>query len=127
MFGIILTSFGQSDTIDCDSKIDTLTGLEIYTYVDSEPTPKRGEKELYNEFRKIEVPTCMNSYGRLIIAFIVDTEGKIEGKRVLIDVEGTDYAEQVLKLIDNIEWLPGICDDIAVPALRMVSVRICLQ
>jgi len=121
-----LTAAGQSDTTDCDSQIDTLTGLEFYKYVDSEPTPKEGEKALFNEFRKIKVPTCMSIHGRLFIAFIVDAEGNVKGKRVLRDLEETDYAEQIFKLIDNIEWVPGICNGATVSSLRVVSVRICL-
>ncbi len=121
-----LTAIGQSGTINCDSQVDTLTGLKFYKYVDREPKPKGGMKVLFNEFKKIEFPTCTNYNSRLIVAFIVDAEGEIKGKRVLRGGEGTNYAEQVMKLIDNIDWLPGICDNEVVPSLRMVSVRICL-
>jgi len=124
----LLLCFGQINYIDCTSEIDTLTGLTVYTYPDSIPTPKGGEKLLVKELTKLDSPLrCSTIYGKIFVAFIVDTEGNINGKRVLRDIEETDFADQVFKLVEQLEWMPGTCQGEKVPTVRILGVRIDFQ
>jgi hypothetical protein len=127
VFGTSLTTYGQSDLTDCSSTIDTLTGGEVYSFVDKMPTPEGGELKLFEEMKKLKYSTCMTLDSQILVAFIVDTSGHVIGKRIIKDIAGTDLSDQVLTLIDNVNWIIGTCKGIPVPVMYRLPVRVCLK
>ena len=113
----------RSETEDCISLIDSLTGRKIYQFVDRMPSPKDGEAKLLKKLKEIKlnnIPEHIQT--KIIVEFIVDSDGKIFGKRVIKNIEGTDLAEQVLKIIDDIEWTIGTCNGSQVPVIYTLPV-----
>jgi hypothetical protein len=60
--------------------------------------------------------------GRVIVAFIVEVDGTLKGKRVMKNIRGTDLGEQLLQLIDNVNWIPGKCHGQVVPTMQTFPV-----
>jgi len=120
-----LSSFGQTDSTNCVTHIDSITKQQVYNFVDYMPTPKGGQKELFKALKNINFQSsCSNYESVLYVAFIVNAHGEIEGKRVIKDIIGTDFSDQILSLVDSVEWNPGVCDSIAVPVVYILPVRI---
>jgi hypothetical protein len=124
-----LMVFGQKDDLDsCISQLDTLTRIEVYTDVDQMPTVDGGMQAIYYEISKsIKLPNNFEKYsleGKTYVAFIVTEEGNIIGQRVIKNVEGTDFAEQLLLIIDKFKWYPGICDEKPVPTILILPMII---
>ena len=127
LFGICLRSYGQADSLDCISMLDTLIERQVYTLVDKMPTPVGGDIILFEELKKLKYPQkCGTLNSTILVAFIVDTSGQLIGKRIIKDIEGTDLADQVLTLIDNITWTIGSCNDKPVPVLFQMPIKISL-
>lgn len=116
-----LFAFGQTkaDTVTCYTKLDTLTQQLIYTRVDTMPDVKGGSHVLYKEISKrIKYPVDKLSFdSKVIIAFLVMEDGRILGKRIINDIDGTDLASQLFNIVDDLEWRPGTCNGMYVPAL----------
>ena len=121
--GTSLNSFGQNTSADCVYEVDTLTGETVYTSVDSMPSPLKGNKELMNELKDLQYTTDPVSWEtKIYVAFIINENGELTGKRILKNIDGTDLAEQVLTLVDNVEWKPGKCNGSPVPVLYKLPV-----
>jgi len=109
---------------ECVSFVDTLTGMKIYSFVDSMPKPKEGELNLFEKIKGIKVkPICGEIRGSILVAFIVDIDGNLIGKRIIKNIEGTDFAEQVLTLIDDVEWIVGTCQGNLVPVIYQLPIK----
>lgn len=121
------TIFAQSDTIKCLSTLDTLTGIKVYQNVDKFPSVNGGDELLFAELNKLEHPTCGHYEGKIWVAFIVDIDGSLKGKRILRDVEGTDFGKQVLTLIDNLKWIPAECNGQKVATIYRFPMNICYK
>lgn len=91
------------------------------------PTPEGGELKLYEEIKKLKYPSCMTLDSKILVAFIVDTSGHVIGKRIIKDIEGTDLSDQVLTLIDNVNWIIGTCKGRPVPVMYQLPVILCFK
>lgn len=112
----------------CISFIDTLTGKRIYKFVDSMPKPKDGDLNLFEKFKDLKIkPNSGQTQTKILVAFIIDKDGKLTGKRIIENIEGTDIAEQVLTLIDEVEWIIGTCKGEPVPVIYLLPVKIQLK
>lgn len=116
--------FGQNDKpkISCYSKLDTLTQQQVYRSVDKMPEVKGGFQELSNEvYKTIKWPPNEDKPldTKIIVAFVVQENGQISGKRVIKNIAGTNFADQLLKIIGELKWSPGTCNGKAVPTLYL--------
>jgi hypothetical protein len=122
-----LTAYGQEklDSSRCIIQIDTLTKREVYSFNDRIPRIKEGKETLMKEVRKLKASNVAiqnDPGGKVIIAFIVEVDGTLTGKRVLKNIPGTDLGEQLLDLVDNVSWIPEKCNGKVVPTLQIFPV-----
>ncbi len=129
----VIVAFGQkSDLRVCREQIDTLTKQKIFSTVDSLPKVKGGTEELYKKISKqIRFPHFQSdsdaSSIKIIVAFIVNIDGKITGKRTIKNNQGNIVADQLLNIIDDFKWTPGICNNKEVPTLYILPVIMCIK
>lgn len=116
--------WAQTAAIACSSQADSLTGRTVYLLTDQMPEVVGGEETLIRELRQIRYPDQGCYGGKVIIAFIVDTDGKATGKRIIKDPSGDKFGSQMLDRLDHITWIPGSCQGIPVPVLYHVPVII---
>ncbi|HWY38395.1 MAG TPA: hypothetical protein VNY73_07530 [Bacteroidia bacterium] len=92
---------------------------------DKIPAIKGGVEKLIEEFKKLKYPPNKTSMPKdAEVAFIIDANGKLSGKRIVKNIQGTDVAKQMLLLIDNVKWVPAICNNENVPFLYTIPFRI---
>lgn len=124
MFAICLSCFvfnevsAQTIKFNCSVFKDTLTHKIIYKQADTIPEPEGGIQALSLAIaRKLRAPVDFS--GRIIVAFIVEANGTIDGKRVIKDESGKEevFGKQILNLINNVKWKPALCNGKAVPFL----------
>ena len=118
---------GQTETRNCPTQIDTLTNLEVYKVVDEMPTVSGGMQVLYQTIRKGIKYQSIDEYSvqsKIIIAFIVGSDGQITGKRIIQNVAGTNLAQQMLDIVDDLKWQPGKCNGIPVPTLQLIPMMV---
>ena len=103
---------GKSAIDTCDQGRDTRTGRNIYFTADTSPQCEIGQIELMRRLSKslvyqdAKIPDDGNF--RYEVAFIVETNGKISGGRVLRD--NTDHiGKQILKVMESCQWRPANC------------------
>lgn len=109
-----LRTIAQSDT----SIAGNNSHQKIYEFVDKMPEPKEGIKELYNQLSYIKLPNELEvSQSKVLVAFVVHPDGRISGKKVIQDIDGSGIGTQVLRIIENLEWIPGSLDGTPVPVL----------
>jgi periplasmic protein TonB len=124
----VVVAFGQGESNDsCRAQVDTLTHLEVFRIVEKMPTVEGGMQALYKEIsKKIKYPHIDKHpiESKVIIAFVVDANGKILGKRIIKNITGTDLGEQLLEIVDDLRWDPGRCNGQAVPTLQLIPMII---
>jgi hypothetical protein len=123
-----LLAFAQKDVKNpCVSKVDTLTNVEVFLTVDKSPTVQGGMQALYTEVaKKIKYPDSEGDRtgAKVFVAFIVNTDGQIKGQRIVKNIDGTDLAEQLLDIIDDMKWIPGLCKGKPVATLLVMPMII---
>jgi len=108
-------------TYSCQTETDSITKQIVYTVVDIEPANEGGKSKLAREFEKITLsnkfPVDSLKYdSRVIVAFIVDSNGKVRDERLIRDK--TKYVgAEMLKIIRSFNWSPGKCNGETVPVL----------
>ena len=55
---------------------------------------------------------------KVYVAFVVQTDGKLVGQRIIKNVKGTDLAEQFLNILGDFKWEPGICNGKAISTIE---------
>jgi hypothetical protein len=128
LFG--LYCFGQSEKPKCSSNLDSLLNKTVYSVVDKMPEPVGGDIELHRKLVRNLVyrQDSTNTIGsRVYVGFVIDINGKVIGKRIFGNIEGTDLAQQALALVDKVEWNSGMCDGEKVPVLYKLPITICLK
>ena len=67
--------------------------------------------------------------GRVLVAFVVETNGTIDGKRVIYDPAGNDrlFSKQLLDILSSVKWKVGLCNGESVPCLYTFPLNIDLQ
>lgn len=128
LFFVALSVSGQALKTPCVVKIDTLTNTEIYERSDEYPDVEGGTPVLMKELRKVRISEeDYNFTGRVRVSFIVGTDGKLTGKRIDRDTCISNVEIQILKLVDNLKWIPGKCEGRNVPMLYRLHMYICLS
>ena len=115
-------SYGVSDT--CKKVKDTLTERIVYLTADIEPACEGGQSALLRSMNKtVFYPDSLltgEMDTRYTVSFIVETDGKISGGRV-VHGRTTQIADQILKAVKNCRWFPGKCNGRKVAVLYSYS------
>lgn len=119
-------AIGQNKSI-CMSTLDSLTKMVIYTSPEQLAEPRDGMPALFKSISKqltlSTTPTDLTE-SKVLVSFVVTVEGKITGQRVLKNIQNTDAAEQVLNIISNYKWTPGLCNNQIVSSILTIPVLI---
>jgi outer membrane biosynthesis protein TonB len=122
MFNGIVAFAQNSGKDSCSSLLDTLTNQKVFKFIDRMPAVQGGMQALIKEIqRKIRYPHN-GQYpveSRVIIAFVIEVDGSITGKRIIQNVAGTDLGNQLLDIVDDFKWEPGTCNGKKVPTLQL--------
>jgi hypothetical protein len=121
----VMTCFGQKPKIDsCYFITDTLTGKQIYRFVDK-PATVTGSKDSMMmkiikciKYNKQSPETAEAS---IAIAFVIDEHGVVSGKRI---IRGKLIGQQILDMLDEFEWQPATCGGVKVAALYFLPLSI---
>ncbi len=112
-------TYSQVDSKKCNSKIDSLTNIEVYTLVDKMPEVIGGEELLLKEIHdNIKYNLDCDDYngGKVVVGFIVNVDGSLIGKRIIREPSScAEFGKQILSILDNIKWKPGYCKGKNVP------------
>jgi hypothetical protein len=121
--------YGQSDTTKCRSILDTLTNTQVYSLVDNMPEVEGGFQKLMAEIQKKVHYPGDDSYntGKVVVAFIIKSNGQIVGKRIVRDPTGNKLGNQVLAIIDNVKWISGSCRNKKVDVILNIPLYIDFQ
>lgn len=116
----------------CISLVDSLTKKEVYSVVETPPTPEGGYEKLYKEIASRfsiseEQATKFGIDSKIFVAFVVEPDGSVKGERVLKDIAGTDLAIQALNIISGFTWTAGVCENRSVPVMVLLPVQVCLR
>jgi len=124
-------AFAQHTKINCNSFRDTTLHKLIYKIVDQQPQPVGGIEKLGKQLLKsLKCPSGDADYsGQIIIAFVVEADGKIDGKRIVKDLSDDQhfFSKQVFTIVDHVKWNPGSCNGKRVPVLYILPLNIDLQ
>ena len=60
--------------------------------------------------KKMKFPNDGCYDGKVAVAFIITSKGKIIGRRIIRDAHGGKLGNQILAIIDNAKWIPGSLD-----------------
>jgi len=107
---------------------DTLLHKFIYTSADQLPRPKGGLEILIKQLSKtIRFPAGeADCEGRVIVAFVIEPNGKIDGERVIREPSGDKqiFSKQIFEVVKSIKWKPAKRNGKAVPFLYTLPVTI---
>ena|ERR1035438_8180623 len=130
IFGIALIFFytniySQSERKKCISHFDSLSNIEVFEDVDKMPIVEGGENKLFEAISNV---TCHVKWNggptKVIIAFVIDTNGKMIGKRIIQDLEYRDYILEIFPHIAGLKWIPGMCNNKIVPVLFKLPIQL---
>ena len=99
-------AIAQNKRDECHGQKDSLLNKYIYYATDKRAEPEGGIEALYRILAKqLRYPVEYDEYyGRVIIGFVVEPNGKVDGKRVIKDpVAEKIFSKQLFKIIDNIK------------------------
>ncbi|MFC0515646.1 energy transducer TonB [Mucilaginibacter angelicae] len=120
--------FAQSKKYACSGRQDSLLHKFVYTEVDKMPEPVGGVKALSAVLSKNfkYPPGDAEYFGKVIVAFVIDPDGNIEGARIINDPSGERrlFGSQLIRIINMLKWKPGECNGKAVPVLYMLPLRV---
>ena len=128
---VIRFTFGQTDSSECKSMVDTLTNQKVYIFVDKMPEPQGGSQELFKqlahnvEFNGREKDVPING-SMTIVSFVINEDGRITDKQtVKEDFVGQKIPEQMFRVIESIKWIPGYCNGNPVKVKYTLPLRTC--
>ncbi|WPU93266.1 energy transducer TonB [Mucilaginibacter sabulilitoris] len=128
---VINNSFAQNSKNTCKGKQDSILHKFVYTTVDIMPEPQNGLKTLSDSLMKhLKYPTNKGDFqGKVIIAFVIEPDGKIDGQRVIRNLFGSDFtfSQQLFKIVKSFKWEPGLCKGKPVPVLYPLPINIGIQ
>jgi hypothetical protein len=109
-------SFGQVSNHNkpCRTEVDSLTKQLVYVAADVEPKNEGGDAALRKKIEKNIITDLTidteNYESKVIVAFIVDTDGSIKGCRVIKD-KTNKVGQQMLDIVKSFKWTPAKCDN----------------
>lgn len=128
---VLCSSFAQSKKRICEGKQDSILHKFVYTKADVMPEPQNGLKTLSDSLMKhLKCPTNKGDFqGKVIIAFVIEPDGKIDGQRVIRNLFGSDFtfSQQLFKIVKSIKWKPGLCKGKPVPVLYSLPINMGIQ
>jgi len=112
----------------CAGFQDSTAHRFIYKTADRAPEPVGETDVLFKQLgKKMKFPKGLEeSVGRVIIAFIVEPDGRIDGERVVKNPFGMEYhiTDQLFAIIHSLKWQPGTCGNTPVAVLYTLPVNI---
>jgi len=120
---------GQPASNECGSKLDTVTGREVFLFVDDMPEFQGGIELLFKFFmdnlRYPEFNRCVS--GRVYVSFVVEPSGQVTSKRIIRGIDKW-VDEEVLSVIGKMpNWNAGSCNGEKVPVEVIVPVNVALH
>jgi TonB family protein len=118
--------FGQNKD-SCSSQYDTLTKQKVFKFADRVPIVQGGMAALAKEIsKKIRYPHVekYSIESRVIVAFVIEPDGSITGKRIIQNVTDTDLGNQLLEIVDDFKWEPATCNGKKVPTLQLFPMSV---
>ena len=92
------------------------------------PEPVGGVEALSTLLRKKFKcpPGDVDYFGKVIVAFVIEPDGNIEGKRIVNDPSGAKklFGSQLIRIISTLKWKPGKCNGKIVPVLYTLPLRV---
>jgi hypothetical protein len=125
-FQVFNTSSALSSKHPCVNYFDSLIQRDVYTLVEEPPSVEEGFQKLLEKISKNIHFGKWNGYEtKLLIAFIIDTDGEIIGERIIKNPFDNDKAaKEAFNIIKGFKWLPGLCGDKKVPVLFKLPIQI---
>jgi len=116
----------QSKSFNCVGFQDTLLHKFVYKTTDIPPKPVGGNETINKAITKYFKYPDEDVSGKVLVAFVVETNGKIDGKRTIYDPSGKDslFSKQLLTILDKVKWQPGICNGENVPCLYIFPLNV---
>jgi hypothetical protein len=114
----------RTNSIHCHSQIDSLTGKAVYTVADVMAAPVEGYQRLFDEIGKIKYPHYGKLEGKLMLAFIVLTDGTIVGQRLLKGINNATWTSEVFEAVTRVKWMSGKCNGSAVDMLLVLPISV---
>jgi hypothetical protein len=114
----------------CPGIQDTLLHKFVYKTVDSAPQPVGGMKTIFKLISKnFKYPGDADYTGRVIVAFVIEPNGSIDGQRTIYDPSGNNhlFSKQLLDILSTVKWKPGYCSGESVPVLYAFPLNIDIQ
>ncbi|QKJ28660.1 energy transducer TonB [Mucilaginibacter mali] len=112
----------------CVKEQDSILHKLVYKYTDIPPSTVGGMEKLGRTLTKnFKYPPGDADYaGRVIVAFVVEPNGKIDGLRTIKDPSGNKliFAKQLYKIAAMLKWKPGTCNGKKVPAMFFLPANI---
>jgi len=125
---LFLSAVAQTKKSDCPGFQDTVLHKFVYKFTDVMPEPQGGIEKVFKLITKyLKYPTGDASYsGRVIVAFVIEPNGSIDGQRTMNDPSGSKhvFSKQLLDILGSVKWKPGYCNGKAVPVLYSLPVAI---
>ena len=97
----------------CKTELDSLTKKIVYTTADILPTNEGGKTALLKQLERvtnINTPAPENFDSNVIVAFIIDTDGSVNGERIIKD-RTNKIGQQLLEIVKRFKWTPAKCDN----------------
>jgi len=124
---VFTNGYAQANKNTCEGKQDSILHKFVYTKVDEAPEPEGGLSKMIGVlFKSIRLPQDSSFYGgRVIVAFVIEPDGLIVGKRIIMDSSSNHFiGKQILDIVSKAKWKPAKCKGKAVPYLYALPVII---
>ena len=123
---IFLTSNYQTNSF-CKTEKDSLTKKIVYISADKEAKNEGGQFALMRQYENSTLDSIPQDFDtKFIVAFVVETDGRITGERIVKDKTGS-VGQKMLQIAKSFKWTPAECDGKKVPMLVKLPLQICLQ
>ncbi len=100
----------QQDSLTCKPIRDTTFNQEYYLYADSMPEYPGGQNEMLNYIASnFKYPEEIDVYGKVIVEFIIDQDGKMVNLKIKKGLQ-EDFDNEFLRVMKTMpDWKPGKC------------------
>lgn len=121
-------SFAQSHKNTCEGRQDSILHKFVYTKVDEAAEPIGGldtlGKLITKKFKYPPGDACY--WGRVIVTFVIESNGSIDGKRIIRDPSGDKqlFGKQILNIINMVKWKPAKCNGQPIPCFYTLPINI---
>ncbi|NLR95037.1 energy transducer TonB [Flammeovirga agarivorans] len=129
----ILLSFDiHAQEANCISKLDSLTGFQIYEQCDVIASPKSGFNKFYKEIANtVKFSSNIKNFSidpKIFISLIINEDGSVSSIRVLHGkMNMIANKDDFLDLLNNTLWNPAQCFGKPVKSLKIFPIIVCLK